>query len=453
MPYMIVERDDEFCVYREGDDGTPMGESLGCHATRDDAEAQLAALWAAEVDKQAVDDATDAVEVVTDAVSEAVTADILAYAAQALPTVVADAVEEALASQAHDEADDEADDATDDAADDETGDAMDAKASAWTAREVWQMRLRQLFPKHQRLTPGVHVTKGKAGQRLMLIITSNSYRDRDGEQITTAALKADTDRHWRDGRYFGQQPLLWWHDDRLPIGNIIFGDVRGAFLVEVAKERRTPAAKVIWDYVEAHPEVGWGASHRFEFQQKDRLPSGLFTAVRKLETSLLPRAAAANPFTFSGILGEKAMNERDAWLNKIFAHEVGIEDASALLDKGIAHLMTELAKAGLAHKARKQLDPDVAATLDQLIEELGALHEELQAFREQLMAQMTAQAAQAEALAKLRKQVRGLRTAADARPRSASRASATIVDETELTEAAKQGRYRYDPFWRAAMRG
>src|SRR3990167_5892266 len=48
MPYVISKKDKEFCVYREGDDGKPMGKSHGCHPTHDKAVAQMRALYAAE---------------------------------------------------------------------------------------------------------------------------------------------------------------------------------------------------------------------------------------------------------------------------------------------------------------------------------------------------------------------------------------------------------------------
>jgi len=48
MPYIIRKRDDVYCVYKEGSDGEPTGEALGCHETREEAQAQLQALYAAE---------------------------------------------------------------------------------------------------------------------------------------------------------------------------------------------------------------------------------------------------------------------------------------------------------------------------------------------------------------------------------------------------------------------
>lgn len=48
MPYTIVEEDGQFCVYVEGEDGEPAGDSLGCHDSADDAGAQIEAIEAEE---------------------------------------------------------------------------------------------------------------------------------------------------------------------------------------------------------------------------------------------------------------------------------------------------------------------------------------------------------------------------------------------------------------------
>ena len=42
---MIRKRDDEFCVYKKGVDGEPEGETRGCHATKEEAQKQMAALY------------------------------------------------------------------------------------------------------------------------------------------------------------------------------------------------------------------------------------------------------------------------------------------------------------------------------------------------------------------------------------------------------------------------
>ena len=54
MPYKIVQRDAEFCVYKLDEDNQPVGKPLGCHKTRDEAEAQMSALYANEPEGKAV---------------------------------------------------------------------------------------------------------------------------------------------------------------------------------------------------------------------------------------------------------------------------------------------------------------------------------------------------------------------------------------------------------------
>jgi len=45
MPYTIQRNDEgEYCVYREGEDGKPIGDTLGCHPTQDEAAAQIGAI-------------------------------------------------------------------------------------------------------------------------------------------------------------------------------------------------------------------------------------------------------------------------------------------------------------------------------------------------------------------------------------------------------------------------
>lgn len=46
MPWMIVEQDSRYCIFKQDADGSPEGDSLGCHDTREAADEQLAALYA-----------------------------------------------------------------------------------------------------------------------------------------------------------------------------------------------------------------------------------------------------------------------------------------------------------------------------------------------------------------------------------------------------------------------
>lgn len=54
MPYRVFEQDEQYCVYKIDEDGEPIDDTLGCHDTRDEAEAQVRALYANEPEAKAV---------------------------------------------------------------------------------------------------------------------------------------------------------------------------------------------------------------------------------------------------------------------------------------------------------------------------------------------------------------------------------------------------------------
>lgn len=220
--------------------------------------------------------------------------------------------------------------------------------------------------------PGIAIRQAADG-RYMFIITSNSYMDREREFITTKALARYVERSWiaNDVCKTGNVLLLWHDGD--PIGDIVWADMQGPFLLEVAKERDTAFAHQVWDYVAAHPDEQWGASHGFRFEEKRVNPgadTATYDAIDKFETSVLPLRNAANPYTFSGVID---MNDRDTLLDKI----LGKAGAAAGLRKGVQSVKEELDKQGVEHKAvtppaeaDKGLLDNVAAKVDTFIGQL-----------------------------------------------------------------------------------
>lgn len=152
--------------------------------------------------------------------------------------------------------------------------------------------------------------------RYMTIVTSNAYRDREEEIVSQKALEGYVDSCWKGDRFVGTNPLLVWHGGE-PIGDIVYSEMVGPFLLEVAKERpnavvnlalrgeepRYAEIKSVWDSMEQEPDLG--ASHEFYFNQRDR-EDGVYDEIKKTETSVLPRIAAANFFTEAQIVGGKA---------------------------------------------------------------------------------------------------------------------------------------------------
>lgn len=223
------------------------------------------------------------------------------------------------------------------------------------------------------LKPGMHVLH-KAGDplRLMTIVTSNSYVDRENETITTDALKAYEDSCYPgDDLFHCDNPLLWWHDDDIVMGEIIGVSLSGPFLIEVARELPSPVSKVLFDYAERNEENA-GASHRFGYLEKDRDPDGTYHRIFKQETSYLPeRGLAANIGTYAGVM-KMASPQSDKRINEIF-EPLGIKDAAAKFHAKTGEIEKELAALGINHKAAKPplppVEADAAAVTEEVVED------------------------------------------------------------------------------------
>lgn len=208
---------------------------------------------------------------------------------------------------------------------------------------------------------GVSVQRGDDGLRRMVIVTSNSYEDREGETLTTKSLKEYVDNAWEGDAFTDPQPYYFWHDDNLPpIGQIVWADMEGPFLIEVAKELKTKVSKRAFDYVEAHPDVKWGASHGFDYPESQKGADGTYNKIYKFETSLLPLEAAANPYTLASVVGEK---NKEMSKDSVFDDIMGIPGAARALRKGVRSVDATLQKEGLQHKGLKTkgVADDVAA--------------------------------------------------------------------------------------------
>jgi len=289
----------------------------------------------------------------------------------------------------------------------------------------------------------------------MLVVTSNSYQDRDQETITTQALQADTDRAWKSDDVFqSDNPLLFWHDDRLVIGQIVYADVKTPFLVELAKEADNPIAKAAFDYREANPNEEWGASHRFAYFKKDRSDDGTFRQIRKQETTILPREAAANLLTFSGVI--PMPTKRDEYLNKM----LGLPNASELLDKGIGELVAAMQARGVEHKSVDT--PSPVEAVQEAGKEFGSLMLALMDSQVELMSRQdtiesgatTSVKSAVDKTAELEAQVKALTERLevmsiqlDQRPRSASRSGETEIENKDLETNLQNSLTHVDPMW------
>jgi hypothetical protein len=230
---------------------------------------------------------------------------------------------------------------------------------------------------------GVVVTKGRDGRRQMMLVTSNSYRDREKEAVATKALQSYVEKAWTiaEDKCLPQNTLRFWHNG--DIGDIVYADMEGPFLIEVAKERPNRVINVarpgqppflveikeVWDYLEENPdEIDWGASHGFKFYKGKLTPDGVYKQIYKFESSVLPLRWAANPYTFSGVVD---VEPRDKLLQQL----VGRANAKGLR-QGVRGLKKTLDAKGVQHKAVKteaeQPDEAEKGMLEDMQEKIGA---------------------------------------------------------------------------------
>ena len=315
------------------------------------------------------------------------------------------------------------------------------------------------------LKPDASVLKDAHGRRYMLVVTSNSYLDREGETISTEALKSWVDRQWiADDAFHTENKLLFWHDERLELGDIVFADMRGPFLVELAREANTEGARKMFDYIEAHPQEKLGASHRFAFLTHQRDDEGTYHKyIEKRETSILPREVAANALTLSGVI--PMASKRDEYLHKYLGLE---KEAAEKLDKTFEEIVEMFSANGIEHKAKGDADPEETAKeavviaaknhgsmVVQMAGDLATLLErqdDLETANKALTDENTTlKTKTADRLKAAEDTIAGLQTQLDGRPRQASRAAETEVNKSELSEAAQEaieaGTTEVDEFW------
>lgn len=295
--------------------------------------------------------------------------------------------------------------------------------------------------------PGVSVFKADDGGRLMLIVASNSFKDRENERVLQKALEDAVNAMWTDdGKFIGALDHRIWHIKGLPsLSDLLYANMHGAFLVTLWQEREgVPLAKAYYDHLET-TDVPHGASIGFRVKAGATTPQGEFEAIKLIEVSTLPLNAAANIYTFSGVL--PMADNRKAYLADVLKR-VGVVVTPEQIDKGLEEVVAELAAAGIRAKSNDAGD-ESAVNMAALV---VALTEDLAEVREELAARKTADA-QADGLTKALTDVRAelaeIRKELSLAPRAASRAAETLATEaeTETVKNRQSTQPERDPFW------
>jgi len=203
----------------------------------------------------------------------------------------------------------------------------------------------------------VTVKQGADGARYMTLVTTNGYKDREDEYITTDALTDWVEKQWDGEAFKSDNKLDFWHMQAPTIGDLVWADMQGTFLVEVYKERASGLPLVqafttaIWDFVAKQND--YGASHLFIYDPdrvEDTEDGRVYHAIDKRRSTTLPLEFAANPFTFSGVITmtNEQKDKRDNVLDQALP---GISDAFKKLRASLSGAQQELGQSGVQFKA------------------------------------------------------------------------------------------------------
>lgn len=142
------------------------------------------------------------------------------------------------------------------------------------------------------------VHKTTKGYRWMAI-SSTAYRDRDGEIVSTKALRDAVESTARRGD-FG--PLRFWHEPGLELGTTDYQAVSndGKYLVESGLLNATVAPDIIHATKSRNYQMSIGFNHAPTEPDTD----GVFHRISIFERSIVPGGRAANPMTAFSIAKE-----------------------------------------------------------------------------------------------------------------------------------------------------
>lgn len=133
------------------------------------------------------------------------------------------------------------------------------------------------------------VFKDASGRYRWLACSSTSFRDRDGEIVSTKALEADVARTDAGGDL---GPLRFWHVPGLDIGDCDYSAMSGRTLIESGTFRDERYGQAI-----KNSSTAWGMSLGFLHPLTEPDANHIYHSIQRFERSILPAGKASNLFT------------------------------------------------------------------------------------------------------------------------------------------------------------
>lgn len=198
------------------------------------------------------------------------------------------------------------------------GEAEPIPGGCHASRADAEAHLRALYASENKERASLSVYKGADGTDRWVLVSSNSFEDRDKEVVSQAALETDVARA-DDARDYG--PLRWWHLKGMDIGDCDFNMLHGRMLVEAGTFRAPGWAEA----VKAHADE-LAVSIAFEHPASEPDHEGVFHHIRRFERSLLPRGYESNRFTSVQLVNKEASMPTEAEKIKAFAEFMRVDE-------------------------------------------------------------------------------------------------------------------------------
>lgn len=217
---------------------------------------------------------------------------------------------------------------------------------------------------------GFAIKEDKNGQPIFFTWSSNAFKDREGEIISTKALENYVDENQINEvkGYFN-----FWHIPGTDFAVKTFQAVIGRFLLEAGPFMNNEAGKAAYKFFKEYPTrhdkfapEGWGASVEFKYLP-DQGIDGIYEWLWITRTSVLPRAKAANIYTFGG-LNMKSLEKLTPQQRELGIQLFGSEEE---LEKMVEAGMTKTAMLEKEEEF-KEVEDEVTEESEETVEETVA---------------------------------------------------------------------------------
>jgi hypothetical protein len=360
MPFAIREREDEYCVVKINPDDTE--ETMACHDTEAEAEAQLAALRInveAEEAESAVH--TDKPKKRKPRKKEIIVAN---FSNEGVTYETAPGLDEIITTGSGEKVK-------------KAGFIDRLKSATKTLLDIITLaETEEKEAKVELLTSNYGIAQKEVnGELWHFTWSTNAFEDREKEIFSTNSLKRYVDQasEKEERGYFNL-----WHMQGTDFARKEWQMVIGRFLVEAGPytdDKAGLAAKEFFKkYGNGHPEIapeGWGCSPEFRYLPEERA-TGTYENIWITRTSTLPRMAAANIWTETSQLARSKMALTDYSEDQIktaievFQDEDFVQNLIAVGETKTA----ELEAAGIAHKDNDK-PQEIQLNMEELAAEVG----------------------------------------------------------------------------------